>query len=80
MIEAVSGWGKLWGAFRHQNGLGPPPSGPGPFAFGLWFVPDARLFTRMVDRVFLHRVFENLIMSMLVRTTLPPMTGALTKL
>ena len=32
MIAAVSGWGEQWGAIRHQIGLGPTPSGPGPFA------------------------------------------------
>lgn len=35
IIAEVSGWGVLrWAAYRHQDGLGPTPSGPRPFAFG----------------------------------------------
>jgi len=33
MIEPVSGWGGRWGAYRHENGLDPTPSGSGPFVF-----------------------------------------------
>ena len=35
IIKAVSGWGVRWGTFRHQNGSGLSPSGPGPFTFQL---------------------------------------------
>jgi hypothetical protein len=55
----VSGWGERWGAIRHQSGLGPSPSGPGPFAFAGGFAPAWRaravggvVFTGMVDRAF----------------------------
>jgi hypothetical protein len=33
MIKVVSGWGVRWGAYRHENGLGPSASGSGPSFF-----------------------------------------------
>jgi hypothetical protein len=33
IIKAVSGRGVRWGACRHQDGLGPTPSGPRPSVY-----------------------------------------------